>query len=72
MKKFMEIYILLFGSGVAIAAFIVDPLGVIHSSVLWLTALCIITAASMECVELLKLLDFFKFRKEKEDGTCSD
>ncbi len=60
MKKFIEIWSIVFGSAIVIAGFIIDPTGVIHSSVLYVFAICIVNAAALEGVELLKVMDYFK------------
>ena len=72
MKKFIEIWSIVFGSAIVIAGFIIDPTGVIHSSVLYVFAICIVNAAALEGVELLKVMDYFKLRKEDNNVTDSD
>ncbi len=73
MKKFIEIWSIVFGSAIVIAGFIIDPTGVIHSSVLYVFAICIVNAAALEGIDLLHLLDFFKYRKETDaDGVGND
>ena len=72
MKKFIEIWSIVFGSAIVIAGFIIDPTGVIHSSVLYVFAICIVNAAALEGVELLKIMDYFKLRKEDNNVTDSD
>ena len=72
MKKFIEIWSIVFGSAIVIAGFIIDPTGVIHSSVLYVFAICIVNAAALEGVELLKIMDYFKLRKEDKNVTDSD
>ena len=73
-KKFIEIWSIVFGSLIVVAGFVVDPTGVVHSSVLYVFAICIVNAAALEGIDLLRVLDFFKYRarKEKEDVAESD
>ncbi|MBR1564055.1 MAG: hypothetical protein IJ650_01770 [Paludibacteraceae bacterium] len=72
MKKFIEIWSIVFGSLIVVAGFVVDPTGVVHSSVLYVFAICIVNAAALEGVELLKVMDYFKLRKEDKNVTDSD
>ena len=72
MKKFIEIWSIVFGSAIVIAGFIIDPTGVIHSSVLYVFAICIVNAAALEGIDLVRVLDFFKYRKGNSDVTDSD
>lgn len=74
MKKFIEIWSVVFGSLIVVAGFVVDPTGVVHSSVLYVFAICIVNAAALEGIDLLRVLDFFKYkhRKEVQDAAESD
>ena len=72
MKRFIEIWSIVFGSAIVIAGFIIDPTGVIHSSVLYVFAICIVNAAALEGIDLLKVMDYFKLRKEKDNVDCVD
>ena|GEM_PF-2537838 len=73
-KKFIEIWSVVFGSLIVVAGFVVDPTGVVHSSVLYVFAICIVNAAALEGIDLLRVLDFFKYRarKEVQDAAESD
>ena len=64
MKKFIEIYSILFGSAIVVAGFVVDPTGVVHSSVLYVFAICVVNAAGLEGLDLLKVMDFFKLKSK--------
>ena len=68
MKNFIEIWSIVFGSLIVVAGFVVDPTGVVHSSVLYVFAICIVNAAALEGIDLLRVLDFFKYRKVTGDG----
>ena len=72
MKKFIEIWSIVFGSTIVIAGFIIDPTGVIHSSVLYVFAISIVNASALEGVDLLKILDYFKMRKGNSDVDSTD
>ena len=72
MKKFIEIWSIVFGSLIVVAGFVVDPTGVVHSSVLYVFAICIVNAAALEGVELLKVMDYFKMRKGNSDVDSVD
>ena len=50
----------MFGSLIVVAGFVVDPTGVVHSSVLYVFAICIVNAAALEGIDLIKVMDFFK------------
>lgn len=72
MKNFIEIWSIVFGSLIVVAGFVVDPTGVVHSSVLYVFAICIVNAAALEGVELLKVMDYFKMRKGNSDVNSVD
>jgi len=72
MKNFIEIWSVVFGSLIVVAGFVVDPTGVVHSSVLYVFAICIVNAAALEGVELLKVMDYFKMRKGNSDVDSVD
>ena len=63
MKKFLQVFPILLSSALVVWGFIVDPLGVIHSSILYVFAICIVNASALEGVDLLTIMDFFKMRK---------
>ena len=65
MKKFIEIWSIVFASLIVVAGFIVDPTGVVHSSVLYVFAICIVNAAALEGIDLLKVIDYFKYKTER-------
>ncbi len=72
MKRFLQVFPILLSSALVVWGFIVDPMGVIHSSILYVFAICIVNASALEGVDLLKILDYFKMRKENGDVTDSD
>ncbi len=72
MKKFIEIWSIVFGSAIVIAGFIIDPTGVIHSSVLYVFAICVVNSAALEGIDLLRVFDYFKIKKENSDGSEVD
>ena len=63
MKRFISLWSVLFGSGIVVAGFILDPTGIVDSSLLHVFAICIVNAAALEGIDLSAILRLFENKK---------